>query len=84
MAGATFQVSLTASQLQAALQSAKQQGVELSQASGVLPETSGVQLSYSVQYGGDGGALITFMVMKKPWIAGVGMIQGRVRQMLGV
>ena len=52
--------------------------------SGTLPESHGVQLSYSVVWSNRDQAGIEFTVVRKPRLIPVSAIQNRVKSLLGV
>ncbi|HEX4039059.1 MAG TPA: hypothetical protein VHX37_13445 [Acidobacteriaceae bacterium] len=76
-----FSLMLTPAQFNAAAAQLAKLG--LGPDSGTLPETSGVVLSY-VSKAGVTGTLVTFTVEKKPMFAPVGVIQGRLKGLLGI
>lgn len=80
----TFEIVLTADELKSAREKADALGVDLSADAGTLPVKSGVQLRYAVQAQADGSFVVTFAVLKKPWIASLGMIGSYVKNLIGV
>jgi hypothetical protein len=83
MTPASFQIALTPSQLDALVTAHLGAGATYPD-SGTLPETKGVVLGYSINRASAVTAIVTFTVIKKPWIATVGMIESTVKQMVGM
>ncbi len=82
MAPATFQIALTPAQFDALAIKHLGEGVTFA-GSGILPEQRGVQLGYSINRS-EASVKITFTVIKKPWIATVGMIENELKKMMGL
>ena len=84
MAPQTFTLAFTAAQFAAAAEQAKQNGLALTGAQGILPKQRGVQLGYSVNQAQDGSAVVTFTVISKPALFSVGVIKATLKQMLNL
>lgn len=84
MANPMFEIVLNAQQYAALSQQAKALGMD--GAEGTLPEEEGVVLGYKVTpvAGDPPSAIVTFTVLKKPFLAPVGMIRDAVKQKLGL
>lgn len=81
---ASFTVTLTPEEFNTLAGKLKAQGYgPEALESGTLPETSGVILSYVVEPQ-DSGVAVTFTIQKKPMLATVGLIQSRVKALLGL
>jgi hypothetical protein len=75
--------TLTDAQMNAAVQKAAAQGIQLSPDGGNLPTAHGVVANYEVQKA-EGGNLVTVQIHKKPFYVSLSMIQNAMREMLGV
>jgi len=87
MAEETFKVSLDGDQVKAmeAKLTNMGYGPESLEQGGVLPETHGVVLAYTVEMAtAPLSAVVTFTVRKKPFYVGLGMIESGVKQMMGI
>jgi hypothetical protein len=85
----TFTIALNADQFEAMAAKLKAMGFGPEQMeSGTLPESRGVVLKYSVDVKGAPWpptmAVVTFTIVKKPFMATVGMIQNAVKNMMGI
>lgn len=83
MAPATFLISTSPAQLDALVTKYLGAGKTFADA-GTLPETQGVVLGYSIDRVSAATAVVTFTVIKKPWIASVGMIENALKQQMGL
>ncbi len=81
----SFSITLSAAQFTDSLAKAKQAGIALNGDAGSLPVASGVHARYSIAPAAvDGSRAVTITVDQKPWLVTIGVIERKIRGMLGV
>lgn len=80
----SFSLPLTPAQVETMKTKAHAVGIDPDRAYGTLPEQHGVVLDYQVTYIDNGSAVLTFTVKEKPMLVSTGMIENRIKALLGI
>lgn len=80
----SFTLTVPIAQFKAAVAKAEAAGVQLPGEGGALPETDGVSAHYTVSLQDSQNVLVTVVIDKKPFFVSVGMIEGHIKQLLGL